>query len=158
MTKTPVNPFFAWTAVALKSSEMMMASAQVVSHRTNQMMNAGMIPNAKDQTEFNLMGQEKMEAAGESMMAMTNYMMSLNHQIGTQFVSQMLNSSSDILSLATSRTPAEAFERQAKLMTTLSDCATQASNMSSQAAEMTQRGMKPVHSRAVANAKRLGKT
>lgn len=157
MKKMPVNPFLLWTNVAMRSSEMMLASAQVVSHRTQRMMNAGVVPSAKDQTEFALMGQEKVEAASESVMAMTHYMMGLNQQMGLKFAEQMFKSSSDLMSLATSTTPAQAISRHSKLMSSLSDCVVQAADMSQSAAELTSRAMKPVHSRAMANAKRLGK-
>jgi hypothetical protein len=52
------NPFSVWTDVALKTCEMMVASAEVIGHRTGRMAVAGPIPNASDQREFALMGRE----------------------------------------------------------------------------------------------------
>ncbi|ESQ78825.1 polyhydroxyalkanoate granule-associated phasin [Asticcacaulis sp. YBE204] len=157
MTKLPLNPFFAWTALALKSSEMMTASAEVITHRMTRMANADLIPSAEDQKEFTLMGQEKMEAGTESMMAMGAYWLTLNHQIGAQALKNMMTIGNDMTSLASSTTPAQMMTRQAKLADSLTKGVMQAADMSSQAATMTDHGMKPMHSRAVANAKRLGK-
>jgi hypothetical protein len=46
-----VNPFLIWTHLAFKIGEMMLASAQVIGHRTNRMALGGPTPNARDQRE-----------------------------------------------------------------------------------------------------------
>ena len=151
------DPFTIWTRLAFKTGEMMMASAQVIGHRTNRIVTAGSTLNERDRREFSLMGQEKMEAASESVQAMARHMMTINQQIGAQAVGQMLAGATDILSLATSRTAGQALARQAKLMRTLTRGVASASQLSTAAARLAQRGLKPIHSRATANAKRLGK-
>lgn len=151
------NPFVLWTSLAFKTAEMMTASAQVIGHRTKRMATAGPTPNARDRREFSLMGQEKMEAASESVQAMAKHMTTINQQIGAQAVSQMLAGATDILSLATSRTAGQAVARQARLIRTLTRGAVSAPRLSSSAARLAQRGLKPIHSRATANAKRLAK-
>ena len=152
-----VNPFAIWTNLAFKTGEMMMASAQVIGHRTNQMAKSGPIPNERDRSEFSLMGQEKMDAARESVQAMTKHMMTLNQQMGAQALGYMLAGATDILSLATSQTAGQALARQAQLIRTLTRGAVRASLLSTSAARLAQLGLKPIHSRATANAKRLGK-
>ena len=136
---------------------MMMASAQVIGHRTKRMVMSGPLPNKRDRREFSLMGQEKMEAASESVQAMAKHMMTVNQQIGAQVVGHILAGATDMLSLATSRTAGEAMARQAKMIRTLARGAASASQLSTSSARLTQRGLKPIHSRATANAKRLGK-
>jgi hypothetical protein len=59
------NPFLIWTDLAVKTSEMMLASALVIGHRTARMALAGPKPSVRDRREFTLMGQEKIEAAAE---------------------------------------------------------------------------------------------
>ncbi|MDC7682035.1 hypothetical protein PQU92_02035 [Asticcacaulis sp. BYS171W] len=157
MSKLPLNPFFAWTALALKSSEMMTASAEVITHRLTRMANADVIPSLEDQKEFTLMGQEKMEAGTESLMAMGTYWMTLNHEMGAQAFKHMMDIGKDMTSLATSTSPGQVLTRQAKLADSLTKGAMHAADISGKAAALTDHGLKPVHSRAVANAKRLGK-
>jgi hypothetical protein len=75
------HPFWIWSELTFKTGEMMLASAQVIGHRTNRMAQAGP-PNARDQREFALMGQEKIAAATESAQAMALSMIKLNRQFG----------------------------------------------------------------------------
>ena len=75
------NPFSVWTDMALKTCEMMVDSAEIIGHRAGLMAVAGPIPNASDQREFALMGQEKIEAAAESARAMAEFVMTMNRQL-----------------------------------------------------------------------------
>src|SRR5664279_4822825 len=65
-----LSPFILWGDLATKTVEMMLASAQVIGHRTGRMALAGPAPNARDRREFALMGQEKIEAGTQSAQAM----------------------------------------------------------------------------------------
>ena len=65
------NPFLIWTDLALKTGEMMLASAQVIGHRTGLMAAAGPKPSKRDRREFTLMGQEKIEAAENGFVGIT---------------------------------------------------------------------------------------
>src|SRR3569832_1733304 len=77
------NPFMNWSKIAWNATEMLMASAQVIHHRTGRIAKAGAIPNRKDQREFLLMGQEKFDAAAESAQAVTLRMFRMNQEIGS---------------------------------------------------------------------------
>jgi hypothetical protein len=151
------NPFLVWTDLAIKTGEMMVASAQVIGHRTSRMAAAGSNPSARDRQEFSLMGQEKLEAITESAQAMAAQMMRMNLQSGAQVFQQMLTAATDMMSLAASRTVSQSMARQAKLMRTMTRSAVTASELSGSAARLAHRGLKPIHSRAAANAKRLGR-
>ena len=61
------------------------------------------------------------------------------------------------MSLAASRTAGQAMARQAKLVRTMTQSAATNAQLSGAAARLAQRGLKPIHSRATANAKRLGR-
>jgi hypothetical protein len=74
------NPFLIWTGLALKTSEMMLASVQVIGHRAGRIAAPGPKPSARDRREFTLMGQERIEATAESAQAMTTRMNSLPRQ------------------------------------------------------------------------------
>jgi hypothetical protein len=151
------NPFSVWTDLAVKTYEMMVASAEVIGHRTGRMAAAGPIPNASDQREFALMGQEKIEAASESARAMAEFVMTLNRQLGAQAFSQMLTGSKAMISLAASSSVGQSIERQGELVRTMTESAIAASQLPNSAGLLAHSAVTPIHSRTKANAKRLGK-
>jgi hypothetical protein len=151
------NPLLIWADLAWKTGEMMLASAQVIGHRTGRMAAAGSTPNARDRREFALMGQEKIDAAVEAGLAMAAQMMSTHPQIGVQALMRVLTGATATMSLAPSRSAGQAAARQAKLVRTMMQSVVAAAQLSESVARVAQRGLKPIHSRATANAKRLGK-
>ncbi|MEP7085672.1 MAG: polyhydroxyalkanoate granule-associated phasin [Betaproteobacteria bacterium] len=151
------NPLALWTDLAMKTAEMMVASAQVIGHRTTRMAKAGPSPSARDRKEFALMGQEKLEAARESAQAMSLRMFGMNQRLGTRAVAQMLATTSAMMALAGSRTPGQSVARHAALMRSLAASASTAAQVSHAAATVAKHGLKPIHSRATSNARRLSK-
>lgn len=152
------NPFFVWSQVALKTSEMLFASAQVISHRTSRMAMAGPMPNARDRKEFTLMGQEKLEAAQESAAAMSVRLFAVQSRIGTAMLQQMGENAGWFWRLALNPALAASIDGQARQMAALfGNPLADWSRASRSLAEVAQHGLKPVHSRATANARRLGK-
>lgn len=113
-------PFVLWTDLALRTGEMLVASAQVIGHRTGRMAKAGPSPNARDRKEFRRMGLEKVAAANESAWAMGRQLGEANLQLGLKLWKDMCQ-------------------------------------LSTVGAKVTQHGLKPVHARATANARRLGR-
>jgi hypothetical protein len=151
------NPFWMWTDFARKVTEMSMASAQVIAHRTTRMAAAGPLPNARDRKEFTRMGQEKVEASAESARAMATHMTTMNMNRGMRAFSHMMNATTAFMSLAASRTPAQFVARQARLAETVARSALTAADLATSTARLAKRGLKPVHTRATANARRLRK-
>jgi hypothetical protein len=151
------NPFLLWVDLAMKTGEMMMASAQVIDHRTRRMAAAGSRPSASDRREFALMGQEKIEAAAKSAQGMATHMMTMDPFLGARAVQQSLAAARAMMSLAGSRTLSRAIARQARLVRAMTQSASTASRISGSSARLAQRGLTPIHARATANAKRLGK-
>jgi hypothetical protein len=151
-----INPISVWTDVALKTCEMMMASAEVIGHRTGRMAVAGPIPNASDSREFALMGQEKIEAAAESARAMAEFVMTMNRQLRAQAFSQILTGSSAMISLAASSSVGQSIERQGELVRTMAESAIKVSQLPNSAGLLAQSAVKPIYSRTKANARRLG--
>ena len=75
MKRHPARPprpadMSAWWRHGTKLWEISLATPQVIAHRTSRMMTAGPMPNERDRREFIRMGQEKVEAFGESWLAM----------------------------------------------------------------------------------------
>ena len=147
------DPFSVWADVAMKTCEMMAASAEVIGHRAGRMAVAGPIPNASDQRELALMGREKIEAAAESARAMAEFVMTMNRQLGAQAFSQMLTG----FSLAASSSIGQSLERQGDLVRTMTESAITASQLPNSAGLLAQSAVKPIYSRTKANARRLGK-
>ena len=150
-------PFMLWSDLATKTLEMMLASAQVIGHRTGRMALAGPAPNARDRREFALMGQEKIEAGAQSAQAMAAHMMTMSQPWGALAFRHILRSSAAFLSLASSRTPSQLIARQAALARALGQSAVSMADVSKSATKLARRGLKPIHAKATANAKRLRK-
>jgi hypothetical protein len=150
------HPLLIWSELAFKTAEMMLASAHVIGHRPNRMALAGPAPNTRDQSEFALMGQEKIVAAAESAQAMALSMIRLNQQIGAIAFKQMLVGTTAMMAIASSRTTGQSVTRQARLVRdAMGNSAVATSQLSTSAARLVEKGLKPIHSRAKRNAKRL---
>lgn len=150
------DPFAQWSELAMKTTEMLTAAAEVIGHRTTRMVFAGPLPDVHDQREFTLMGQEKLEAAAESAAAMTAHVMDTHHRLFASTLRHMLHGSTAMLSLASSRSAEQAAEHQARLGRAIARSAISASRLSRTPASLAQHGLGPIHARATANAKRLG--
>lgn len=152
----PANPLLAWTQLALKTSEMLFASAQVINHRTTRIAMAGVMPNSRDRQEFARMGQEKIEAAAESAQAVAARMVTANAQLGALAFRQMLSGMTGIMALLASPAIALSAKGQAELLRdAISNFAKVTSHLSASMARLAHHGLKPVHARATGNARRL---
>jgi len=150
------DPLLQWTNLALKTAEMMVASAQVIGHRTTRIAGAGLTPSEHDQREFTLMGQEKIEAATESARAMTERLIRINGRMWTEASAQMLAGMSAMWSLATSPSLAASIERQGAFFDAMRAPAVDPAGLAGSAARLAHSVLKPIHARATANARRLG--
>mgnify|MGYP001627349803 CR=1 FL=1 len=136
----------------------MAASAQVISHRTARMAAAGPVPDARDRTEFQLMGQEKLEAVAESAQAVTMRIIAANQQMAAIAFDQLLGRTARVMALTTSQTMAQASRHQAALVKDVLNTSVKAAeHLSRVTPQIAQHGLKPIHSRATGNAKRLQK-
>lgn len=153
-----VNPFLSWSRLAWKAGEMSIAAAQVVGRRTGRLALIGPAIGPGDRRELAMMGQEKGEAAIESAQAVGMRMLVLNQQFAALAFRHMVSTSSALLSLAASRTPAESAQRQAKFVRdTTANSVAMASKVSGAAAKLAGGALAPVHARVNRNARRLSK-
>ena len=151
------DPVLQWSELANQATEMMLASAQVISHRTGRMATAGPAPSADDLDEFSLMTQEKFEAATESSLSVAAHCLQLNQQLWTQMLAQMQDAMRAMVSAATSSNLAESMTHQATLITAMSPSVDAHTQLSNAAADLTRRALDPIHARATANAERLAR-
>lgn len=156
-TDTTENPYTIWGDLAAQTTEMMTASAQVITHRTVRMAMAGPVPNQRDQDEFSLMGQEKMDALSESAHAMTIRMLSLHQQVAKLALQEFMTGTKNLIAFA-----AGAFLKPTMLgkNKSVTQHVSQSNDvlfqLNASLADVAQIGLHPLHSRATANAKRLG--
>lgn len=152
------NPFVLWGRLAMKSWEMIMNSTQVVGHRMSRMALAGPSPSQRDRREFAIMGREKGEAAMESVQAAALQMQAQGQQFATHAFRQMLSTSTAMMSIFASRTPAQSVGRQSQFMRdSINDSVATAVKLSGSTARIARRALNPVHKRVSKNVKRLRK-
>lgn len=117
------------TKLSKMATEVAFAAPQVVMHRMMRMALAGYNPSARDQKEFQQMGMEKFEAFYESWQAMMWQTMQANQRL-----------------------------MMSMWFPTMKSVGQTAKQLEKDTFGILASGMKPVHKRAVSNAKRLGKT
>jgi hypothetical protein len=139
--------------LVMKTGELAAASAQTIHHRTQRMARAGLNSSARDRKEFLLMGQEKLEAAVESTARMATEAVALNQRLAHMMFKQM-QAQAWALSGAAYRTPYDWMKAYTQLIQ--GGSLTQSRAVGASLVRSAAAGLKPVHSRARANAKRLG--
>lgn len=122
--------------MAQTSSELAAASSQVVAHRVARMAMAGPMPTARDRTEFQRMVSEKHQAFSESWLAMASQSLIAQQAIATTAWRSLCYPW-----LGGGATPSA-----------------MATQMQEAGMGVINKGLAPVHRKAVANAKRLAKT
>lgn len=155
--RTCHDPLAPWLGIASQASEMMLASVEVIGHRTGRMATAGPAPSADDLDEFSLMAQEKFEAATESSWSVTAHWLQLNQQLWAQMFAQMQAGMAAMMSAASSPNVAESMSHHAALIAALSPSADAHAQFSHAAADLARRALEPIHARATANAERLSR-
>jgi hypothetical protein len=107
---------------------------QVIAHRVARLAQAGTVPSVRDRREFQRMGDEKVAAFTEAWLAMAQQGWRANQEIGMA----MMRAWNPLRwGTRSSAAPLRALQ--------------------SAALSVIDKGMAPVHRRAVANAKRLGR-
>jgi hypothetical protein len=145
-----------WIDVALTTNEMLLSSGTVIQKRTEQMARAGLAPSDADLAEFQLMGHEKLAAVSESGAAMANQLHTTHFDLTQRAIRHWLSGAVALFSLGTSVTPAQAMTHAEAFGNAAAHSAATASQLSSAAARIVQRGLKPIHAKATSNARRLG--
>ncbi|RZI77251.1 MAG: hypothetical protein EOP80_05745 [Variovorax sp.] len=149
------NPLMIWTDVALKTGEMLVSSGSVIHMRTSRMAEHGMQPTPADMREIHLMSEEKLSAVAESGAAIANQLHTTHHALVNRAVQQWFQTGTAWMSLATSITPAQALSRGQALIDAGTRTAATASQLSSAGARIAQRALKPIHTKAMSNQRRL---
>jgi hypothetical protein len=123
-------------SLAVKAAELAFAVPQVVAHRVTRMAASGPKLSARDRKEFERMVAEKNSAFGESWNAMAVQAVLANQALAASFFKAFL-------AVARGKKPS---------------AARSAAQLQRAALGVLGKGFAPVHRKAVANAKRLGRT
>lgn len=126
--------------IGIQATELMFAVPQVVSHRLNRISATGSGTSVRDRREFQRMGAEKSAAFVESWNQMALQMLKANQQMTQAWVSAWR---------VPFRAPTRTVARRS--------LARAAAQMQGSALSVMSSGLSPVHRRAKANAKRLGR-
>jgi hypothetical protein len=121
--------------LAVQAAELAFAVPQVVAHRATRIAMAGASPSARDRREFRRMGTEKVAAITESWNAMAMQAFLANQQLALSYMQSLW------FPWLGPKPSAKSASRQ----------------MTKAALGILGEGMAPIHRRAVANAKRLGR-
>lgn len=152
------SPLTPWFGLALKTTEMLVASSVVIGQRLTRVAFAGPRPGARDRREFHRMGQEKLDAGVESALAMAIRLAWMGPQAGAAAFQQWMQGSRTMMSLGMQPTATVA-EIQATLgRSVLNSMTALTRHGTDSAANLAQQGLRPIHSRATANARRLLKS
>ena len=108
------NPFGLWVELATQSTEMLVASSQVVAQRSARIATSGVNPSLADREEFALMSSEKLEAFSSSAATLASAWTPALQSISEQALHASTAIVSGAWKLAASRTPAELFGRHVR--------------------------------------------
>jgi hypothetical protein len=126
--------------IGTQATELMFAAPQVVAHRLGRLRAAGAGTSVRDRREFQRMGAEKIAAFSESWNQMALQMLKANQQMAQAWMSAWWFP----LRTFSSAAARQSFSRAA-------------AQMQGSALRVLSGGLGPVHRRATANAKRLGR-
>lgn len=150
-------PFLLWADVATQTSEMLLASGQVIGSRVHQIARAGVRPSARDRREMALMGSEKVKAATESGLAVVARLQAANWQWLTRSGEHWLASMAAFGALASSRSAGDLVSGQGRLLQALGRSGAAQAHLSGETARLASAALKPVHAASTANARRLAR-
>jgi hypothetical protein len=131
-----------WAKLATQSTEMLLASGEVIARRSQRMSAMGANPDAADRREMNRMVDEKVSAASESVQAMSMRAAGLYQASMVQWFDLANRQAAALLGIGSPpRASVDAAARKTMRA----------------AAQITTAGLAPFHRHATGNAKRLRK-
>ena len=143
-----------WWQNVLHAWQIALAAPEIIAHRAARMALAGPVLSVRDRKEFTRMGQEKVEAFGESLSAMGLSMYTLQQELALVAVREWWSAWLPLASLTASSSPAQIAQAQATAMQALASAAGD-QRLADACSRLIQQGLAPVHRTATANAKRL---
>lgn len=175
--RNPWAPWMTWFDIGTTLGEMALSATHVITQRGARMAGASVPPAADDTREFMLMGTEKVQAFGESMLAMFTPMMMNTGTLSMRLSESAWRQGMRNLRLMESWTPlaffgppsawpqlpmataakamGEALRQGNYLAASANEALGSAHAVSRAAGKVARRGIAPVHRKVKANARRL---
>jgi len=116
---TLFNPFIAWTDLAMKATEMVVSSGQLIGERVDEIARASANASPPDFKQLTLLGGDEVKTATESSFDMMTRMQSASFQLMARAWQQWFTSLGALSALTGSRTFGEALSRQDRLFKSL---------------------------------------
>ncbi|MFM0339271.1 polyhydroxyalkanoate granule-associated phasin [Paraburkholderia fungorum] len=136
--------------------ELLNATSQVVRARTTRMVFAGPVPSQRDRVEFSIMAIEKCAATSESIQAMNSGLVKLAFDLTNDTCNLIGALSTAPAEFASRRPVTQSCGHQATLLGALIRSPSNPLYLASSVTGLAREILAPIHSRATANAKRLG--
>jgi len=155
VSRRPAGPgalVAAWSRLAWRAGETMLASSEVIARRSTAAWLAGATPDVHEQAERVRMVSEKIDASVECGSAVGATMMRQAMRSGSQWWLDAWRLQLGLASLATSATPAQA---QARLARVAASALPMMNRAAVDALERSSAALAPVHRRTGANVRRL---
>lgn len=149
------NPLMLWWDIAVMSQELMVASATVIQKRTGRMAAAGLSPSASDMREMQLMGSEKIAAAGASASAMARQWGASEMALAQRAMQHWVALGGAMWAALSSTSPSQALARSSRLVEASARSARTGADVLNATGRVARSGLRPIHAAASANAKRL---
>lgn len=142
----------AWSRLAWRTGETILASSEVIARRTTAAWMAGATPDARDRAENARMVQEKWEASAECASSVAATLLGQAMQGSGQWWLDAWRLQLGLASLATSATPAQA---RARLARVAASAVPMMNRAAVDALARSSAALAPVHRRTGANVRRL---
>lgn len=142
----------AWSRLAWRTGEMLVASSEVIAARSAQMLAGGVAPDERHRAECTRMVTEKWEASVESGSAVAATAIEQAWRGAGRFWQDALRLQVEVAALATSTTPAQASARWAR---TVATAVPMLNRSVLDAVERSDAALGPLHRRTGANVRRL---
>jgi hypothetical protein len=154
-TARQLSVLFSWYQLMRQTAEMAVASAQVVSYRTQRMARAVSDPHTSGASEFPLMWMEKVDAAGRASRALTGGDVARAVQESSDLYQRLVRNAWDTMSLMRSRTPSQFISRYMRWMSSWGQSANSMASAATAVTKRTRKVIAPYHSASTRNAVRL---
>ena len=146
----------AWSQLVQMGSEVAVASAHTIAHRTTLMADAAAGAAALDHPEFALMGQEKLDAAVEAGTAMVHGLPAMHGLLAAWAWGQTLRAADAIADASACRSLEALGGVQSRFVeTSLAASVETGARLARSSLRIAGTGLRPVHRVASANARRL---
>lgn len=116
---TLFNPFMLWTDLAMKTTEMVVSSGQVIGERVDELTRASAHPSQQDYSQLTLLAPERVKGATETALETFTRLQTTGWQFMANAWQQWFSTLAAMTTITGSRTFGQVLERQDRLYKSL---------------------------------------